>query len=119
MVLLQYTHAFTPWNKEANDINLFPPLKAFMWPNILVYQLPHNYTEKSIEICLFELSKWFASWGPINNIPAFQPSWPQTIIWTNDGSFIDATMRHSASLSYNAIALMTWLITVLFVICYY
>ena len=45
----------------------------------------------------------FVSKGPINNIPAleqitaWQPLRRQTIIWTNDGLFIDAFMRHSAS----------------------
>ena len=37
---------------------------------------------------------------PINNIPALvQPTRRQAIIWTNDGLFTDAYMRHSASIS--------------------
>ena len=39
--------------------------------------------------------------GPINNIPdsGLAPIRRQAIIWTNDGKFIDAYMRHSASMS--------------------
>ena len=37
---------------------------------------------------------------PINNIgSADQPTRRQAIIWTNDGCFTDAYMRHSASMS--------------------
>ena len=43
--------------------------------------------------------------GRINNIPAFgsdnglAPTRRQAIIWTNDGQFTDAYMRHSASIN--------------------
>ena len=40
--------------------------------------------------------------SPINNIPTLvqiMPDRRQAIIWTNDGWFTDAYMRHSASMS--------------------
>ena len=52
-----------------------------------------------------KISLMFVFKGPINNIPAFgsdnglAPSRRQAIIWTNDGLFTDAYMRHSASMS--------------------
>ena len=54
-----------------------------------------------------KISLKFVSKGPIDNIPALvqimawrRPgdNW-QAIIWTNDGYFTDAYMRHSASMS--------------------
>ena len=43
----------------------------------------------------------FVPWGPINNIPALIEimTWRQAIIWTNDGYFTDAYMRHPAKLN--------------------
>ena len=50
-----------------------------------------------------EISLKFVPKGQINNIPALvqmmSPDWRQAIIWTNDEHFIDAYMRHSASMS--------------------
>ena len=51
------------------------------------------------------ISLKFVPKGLINNIPAYcsdnglAPSRRQAIIWTNDGLFTDAYMRHSASMS--------------------
>ena len=39
--------------------------------------------------------------GPINNIPALVQVMAPAIIWTNDGYFTDAYMRHSSSMSYS------------------
>ena len=52
-----------------------------------------------------EISLKFVPKGPINNIPVIgsdnclASSRRQAIIWTNDGQFTDAYMRHSASMS--------------------
>ena len=53
-----------------------------------------------------KLSLKFVPKSPINNIPALVhrdnglvPVRRQAIIWTNDGKFTDAYMRHSASMS--------------------
>ena len=53
---------------------------------------------------LIKISVKFVPKGPINNIPSLvqiilAPSRRQAIIWTNDGKFTDAYMRHSASMS--------------------
>ena len=48
----------------------------------------------------------FVPKGQIKNIPSIgsgnvlAPTRRQAIIWTNDGKFADAYMRHSASMSY-------------------
>ena len=50
---------------------------------------------------LIKISLKFVPKGRINNIPALVQAltrW-QAIIWTNDGSFTDAYMRHSSSMS--------------------
>ena len=46
-----------------------------------------------------KISLKFVPKGPINNIPALVQimAWRRAIIWTNDGLFTDAYMRHSAS----------------------
>ena len=52
-----------------------------------------------------KLSLKFVPKGRINKIPALvsdnglAPTRRQAIIWTNDGKFIDAYMRHSAAMS--------------------
>ena len=48
-----------------------------------------------------KISLKFVPRGPINNIPSMVQimAWRQAIIWTNDGKFTDAYMRHSASIS--------------------
>ena len=56
---------------------------------------------------LIRISLKFVPRGPINKIPALvqssdnslAPARRQAIIWTNDGLFIDAYIRHSASMS--------------------
>ena len=51
---------------------------------------------------MFQFRLKFVPKGPINNIGSddgLAPSRRQAIIWTNDGRFIDAYMRHSASMS--------------------
>ena len=53
-----------------------------------------------------KISLKFVPRGPINGIPALvqinglAPVRRQAIIWTNDGQFTDAYMRHSASMSW-------------------
>ena len=54
---------------------------------------------------LIKISLKFVPKGPINNIPALDQimAWRRpgnkAIIWSNDGKFTDAYMRHSASMS--------------------
>ena len=53
---------------------------------------------KMFHLRLIKFSLKLIARGPINNTSAL-PGRRQAIIWMNDGSFTDAYMRHSASMS--------------------
>ena len=62
-----------------------------------------HFLEWNISIAI-KISLKFVPKGPINNSSigsdnGLAPSRRQAIIWTNDGQFTDAYMRHSASMS--------------------
>ena len=72
----------------------------------------HHFSDKIFQ-CIFlnedlwisfDISLNFAPKGQINNVPVLvqimlEPTRRQAIIWTNDGTFTDAYLHHSASMS--------------------
>ena len=58
-----------------------------------------NFAYDFTEVCSWCINQQYTSIGSDNGLA---PTRRQAIIWTNDGWFTDAYMRHSASMSYSS-----------------
>ena len=91
--------SITPGNLASNAINtLRPRQNGRHFPDDILKWI---FLNENVWISI-NISLKFVPRGPINNITTLVQvmAWRrQAIIWTNDGSFIDAYMPHSASMS--------------------
>ena len=88
-----WTYIISYWGRDKiAAISETACSNAFSWMKMMELRF------KFAEICSQESNQQYPSIGSDNGLA---PSRRQAIIWTNDGYFTDAYLRHSASMSFN------------------